>query len=152
MQACHVNGAMKATNIGAATPISGGGEDIAKDLKKKLLNDTVSWLEGVTRLRGRSTKFSKDIITEAKAVTASEALKLKAIDFVGNTKQGFLSFAHDRKTLLKDSQPGIVKVGLLTPIREGLKEKTMDLLADPQMAYMMFMGSLGLLYLSLIHI
>ncbi len=151
MQACHVNGAMKATNIGAATPVSGGGQDVAKDLRKKLLNDTVSWLEGITRLRKRNVEFSKEIVTEAKAVSATDAHKIKAIDFVGNTKQEFLSFAHGREVLLKDSQPGTVAVGLLKPINEGVKEKAMDLLADPQLAYMMFMASLGLLYFELTH-
>lgn len=151
LQACHVNGAMRATNIGAATPISGDGKDVAKDLRKKLLNDTVSWLEGVTQLRKRNSKFSEEIITQAKAVSAVEAEKIGAIDFVGNTKEDFLVFSKGRDVLLKDSQAGVVAVGTIMPIAEGLKEKTLDLLADPQMAYMMFMASLGMLYFEITH-
>jgi len=151
LQACHVNGAMRATNIGAATPISGDGKDVAEDLRKKLLNDTVSWLEGVTELRKRNSKFSEEIITQAKAVSAVEAEKIGAIDFVGNTKQEFLDYCKGKEVLLKDSQAGVVAVGSVMPIAEGVKEKTLDLLADPQMAYMMFMASLGMLYFEITH-
>jgi len=42
-------------------------------------------------------------------------------------------------------------VGAISPINEGLKEKTLDLLADPQIAYMMFMASLGMLYFEITH-
>jgi membrane-bound serine protease (ClpP class) len=45
LQACHVNGGVEATNIGAATPISSSGE-MSEDLRKKMINDTVSWMEG----------------------------------------------------------------------------------------------------------
>src|SRR5690606_36223363 len=74
LQACHVAGAMEATNIGAATPIAGTGQEIAKDLRSKLINDTVSWLEGITRPRNRNLEFSRKIVTEAKAVDSREAL------------------------------------------------------------------------------
>ncbi len=151
LQACHINGAMRATNIGAATPINGDGKDIAKDLRQKLLNDTVSWLEGVTKLRKRNEKFSEEIITIAKAVSAEEAHKIGAIDFIGNTKEEFVQFCAGKDVLLKDSKPGVVVVGAITPIAEGLKEKTLDLLADPEMAYMMFMASLGMLYFEITH-
>ena len=78
LQACHVAGAMEATNIGAATPISGSGKEIPKDLRKKLLNDTRSWLEGLTKLRKRSEQFGKDIITEAKAVFSQRGSRIKS--------------------------------------------------------------------------
>ena len=93
MQACHVNGGIETTNIGAATPIMGSGQKISDDLRKKLINDTTSWLDSLTQLRKRSKKFGREIITEAKAVSATEAQKEKAIDFVGKTKLEFLQFA-----------------------------------------------------------
>lgn len=36
LQACHVSGAMRATNIGAATPISSTGQNIPEDLRKNI--------------------------------------------------------------------------------------------------------------------
>jgi len=97
LQACHVNGALKATNLGAATPVAGSGQEIPKDLRNKLVNDTVSWLEGVTKLRGRNLEFSKKIVDEAKAVSSEEAYKLKAIDILSDDIKGFLEKDNGRK-------------------------------------------------------
>ena len=152
LQACHVSGAVEATNIGAATPIASTGQEIPEDLRKKLLNDTRSWLEGLTKLRKRSEKFGQDIILEAKAVSARDALKLGAIDFVGRQKQEFLTFAHGRKTQIKD-QPveSPVVVGPLEIWEPDLRHRLVAFLTDPQTAYMMFMGSLALLYYEITH-
>ena len=37
LQACHVSGAMIATNIGAATPIAGSGQEMPEDSEKKII-------------------------------------------------------------------------------------------------------------------
>ena len=151
LQACHVAGAMEATNLGAATPISGSGQDAQKDLRKKLLNDTKSWLEGITQLRGRSDEFGRDIVTEAKAVSAKEALKLGAIDFVAEDKTDFLDFARGRQVKMSGKREMSVEVGPLVVFRESIRDKAMAFITDPQMAYMMFMASLGLLYFEVTH-
>lgn len=150
-QACHVNGAMEATNLGAATPIASTGQEIPEDLRKKLLNDTRSWMEGITRLRGRSEKFGQDIITEAKAVSAQEAKELGAIDFVGAKKMDFLSFAEGREVKLAEETTTTVRVGELIPIEPNVRDHFLALFADPQIAYLLFMGSLALLYFEITH-
>ncbi|MCE3010265.1 MAG: ATP-dependent Clp protease proteolytic subunit, partial [Proteobacteria bacterium] len=90
MMACHVSAGLAATNLGAATPILASGQQISEDLRKKMINDTKSWLEGVTKLRGRNLKFAEEIITEAKSVSADEAVKLGALDFVAANEEQFL--------------------------------------------------------------
>ena len=152
LQSCHVAGAMEATNIGAATPVSGGGKDIPEDLKKKILNDTKSWLDGITKLRNRSQKFGQDIVTEAKAVSAKEALKLNAIDVVVQSKGEFLEFSRERLVQItgqKELQKVIV--GPLVVFKEGFKDEIMSVLMDPQMAYIIFMASLALIYFEITH-
>ena len=48
MQSCHVSGAIESTTLGAATPVTGGGKEMSDDMRKKIINDTVSWVEGVS--------------------------------------------------------------------------------------------------------
>lgn len=151
MQACHVNGALPATNIGAATPVSGDGQQMPEDLRKKMLNDSRSWLEGLTRLRGRNEKFGQDIIMEAKAVSAKEAKDLGAIDWAGNTKDEFLQFSSQRKVKMKDQKEELVVVGRLHIVTPDFRHKLVSILTDPQIAYLMFMGSLALLYFEITH-
>lgn len=151
LQACHVAGAITATNIGAATPVSGGGEKIPDDLRKKLLNDTRSWVEGLAKLRGRSEQFARDIVEDATALSAEDALKAKAIDFVGSTRAEFLKFAEGRKVIVADNQEITLALGEVTPFQQDLRYQVMDLLMNPQVAYLMFMGSIGLLYFEVTH-
>jgi membrane-bound serine protease (ClpP class) len=150
LQACHVNGGLHGTNLGAATPVTMQG-DLPKDLRQKILNDTRSWLESLTRLRGRSDKFGQDIILEAKAVTAEDALKLKAIDFVGPTLAEFLKFAEGRQVKMTDSKMEAVRTGPLSDFAHDTRHKVVSLLTDPQFAYMLLLGSLALLYFEITH-
>nr|WP_295902417.1 nodulation protein NfeD [uncultured Bdellovibrio sp.] len=151
LQACHVNGGVVATNIGAATPILGTGENTPEDLRKKLINDTVSWMEGVTRLRGRSLKFSKEIVTEARALSVEEAVKEKALDILAGNEIDFLQKAQGRIVLVDEKKELAVKVGDLQEFTPDLRYKVLSFIADPEFAYLLFMGSLALLYVEITH-
>lgn len=150
LQACQVNGALTGTNLGAATPVS-MGQEMPQDLRQKILNDTRSWLESLTRLRGRSDKFGQDIILEAKAVTAEDALKLKAIDWVGGTKADFLKFSQGRSVKVVDNKVTLVKTGELKKFDLDTRYKLVSTLTDPQLAYMLLLGSLALIYFEFTH-
>lgn len=150
LQACHVNGALVGTNLGAATPVTMGGE-IPEDMRKKILNDTRSWLDSLTKMRGRSEKFGQDIILEAKAVTAEEAHKLKAIDYVGKTTDDFLKFATGRTVKMSGDKEQKVETGVLHAFVLDIRYKLLSLVTDPQLAYLILLGSLGLLYFEMTH-
>jgi len=151
LQACHISGAMKSTNIGAATPIMGTGQDMQEDLRKKMINDTVSWVEGLVKRRGRSKEFGKEIITEAKAVEAEEALKIGGIDFVVNSKEEFLEKASEKEVEMSGGEMTKVAVGSIQVFKPDTRYKLLEILTDPQWAYMIFMGSLALIYFELTH-
>lgn len=151
LQACHVNGGLTATNIGAATPILGTGEKTPDDLRNKLINDTVSWLEGVTKLRGRSLKFSKEIITEAKSLSSEAAFNEKALDILTANEQEFLRQSEGRRVQLGEEKESIVRVGALEEFNPDLRYKVLSFVADPEFAYLLFMGSLALLYVEITH-
>jgi membrane-bound serine protease (ClpP class) len=151
LMACHVNGGLTATNIGAATPILGNGAEAPKDLRNKMVNDTVSWLEGIVGLRGRDLQFAKEIVTEAKAVSAEEAKKLKALDFVTNNEQEFLHAAQGHKIILGEKKESTVEVGPLVEFAPDLRYQILNFTADPEIAYLLFMGSIALLYAEITH-
>ncbi|PIU00895.1 MAG: hypothetical protein COT74_03055 [Bdellovibrionales bacterium CG10_big_fil_rev_8_21_14_0_10_45_34] len=151
LQACHVNGALETTNLGAATPILATGQEMSEDLRKKMINDTTSWLDGLTSLRGRSQKFGRDIITEAKAVSAKDALKEGGLDFVSASINQFLEMAKGKKVVMTDRSTKSVTVGTIIKFESSLKHYLLSLFSDPQIAYLLFMGSLALLYFEITH-
>ena len=151
MQACHVNGAIEATNIGAATPILGKNEKLAGDLKKKIFNDTTAWLNSLTNLRKRNKKFGREIVTKALALSAKDAWKQGAIDFVAKTKEDFLEFANGKKVIVKDGKWSQVQVGSIVPFTLGMRYRLISLLTEPEFIYILFTGSLLLLYYEITH-
>lgn len=153
LMACHVSGGVTATNIGAATPILGPGSsgEMPKDLRNKMVNDTVSWLEGIAKLRGRNMQFAKDIVTEAKAVSVDEAVKLKALDFVVNNELEFLNKAKGHKVLVREDKDVGVEVGTVREFEPDLRYQILNFTADPEIAYLLFMGSIALLYAEITH-
>lgn len=150
MQACHVSGGVETTNLGAATPIEGSGADIAKDLKQKVLNDTVSWVEGLAELRGRDKKFAREIVEKARVASSKEAQAIGAIDFVGEDIPAFTKFANGRTTKLA-GQNGKIAAGMIQAFEPDLRYRVLEFVAHPQIAYMLFMISIGLLYFEMTH-
>lgn len=151
MQACHVNGGVVATNVGAATPILGNGMNLPEDLRKKVFNDTVSWVQSLAALRGRNADFAKDIVTEATAVSSEEAVKKKALDILAQDEKDFLDQASQRKTLIQKEKDQIVSVGEVREYETDLRYQILSFVADPELAYLLFMISIGLLYFEITH-
>ena len=47
------------TNIGSSTPISIGGEDIQKDLRRKVVNDAAAQLRALAKEHGRNIQLGR---------------------------------------------------------------------------------------------
>lgn len=147
LQSCHVNGALKGTHLGASTPVLLGKDlDKDSDMRKKVMNDTIAFVKTLTQLRKRNEKFGKDIVVQAKSVTAQEAFRLKAIDFVGVTKKDFLNFSKGRLVEMSQGKKQKVEVGDVKIIPLGFRYNILTFFADPQLLYLIFLGSLMLIY------
>lgn len=146
LQACHVSGGLTATNVGAATPVLGTGQEIPADLRNKMVNDTVSWVQGMAQLRGRNQDFSRRIVTEGLAVTTEEAVKMKALDFAVASEADFLSQAEGRQVLNQEKTKSMVQVGSLQELPLDVRYQILQFVSEPEWAYLIFMGALLLLY------
>lgn len=155
--ACHVSGVLPATNVGAATPISGGGETLGDDLRKKVVEDTKSWAMSLAKKRGRSVEFAEKIVTEAKAYDAETAVKMGGVDIRAGSVADFLRQAEGREVLMAaslGSDSGTtqkVVIGASSPIEKDWRERLLSILTDPEFSYLIFMAALGLLYFELTH-
>ena len=152
LQACHINGALKGTNMGAATPVAMGKQmEKESDMRKKVLNDTISFVETLTSLRKRNKEFGKAIVSDAKSVTAKEAYQLKAIDFIGDRKEDFLSFSQGRKVTMSKGKESLVETGPIKIFPMNYRYSLLNFFADPQLLYLIFLGSVLLIYFELTH-
>lgn len=151
LQACHVAGGLTATNVGAATPIASTGQEMPEDVRNKIVNDTVSWVQGMAQLRGRNQEFSKKIVTEGLAVTSEEAVKMKAMDFATTTEKEFLDKAQNLKVLTQDKKETQVVIGPLKEFELDIRYKILQFISEPEWAYMLFLGAFLLLYAEFSH-
>ena len=58
----HVALMAPGTNIGAASPVGGGGEDIEGDLGQKVLNDAIASIRSIAETRGRNADWAEQTV------------------------------------------------------------------------------------------
>jgi membrane-bound serine protease (ClpP class) len=146
--ASHVAVMAPGSNIGAATPVGGQGEEIEGPMGDKVMNDTVALMKGIAQQRGRDEAWAVSTITEAVSSTATEALQAGAIDGVTESLQAALAFAHGR-TVRVGTSTVTLDVADATLEERGMNplQAFLHLLADPNIAFILFtVGFYGLLF------
>ncbi|MFC2018046.1 nodulation protein NfeD [Chloroflexota bacterium] len=76
----HVAAISPGSAIGAASPVSGSGEDISETMKKKVTEHTVAWIESIAEERGRNKQAAIAAVAEAASYSYGEALGLDEIE------------------------------------------------------------------------
>ena len=130
------------TNIGSSTPISVGGEDIQKDLRRKAVNDAAASLRALARSHGRNVKWADEAVRKASNLAAEEALRQNVIDVIAPTLPALLEKIDGRVTKPKRL---VVRTAGATveTVEMSLWKRVLDTLIDPNIITMML--SLGLL-------
>jgi membrane-bound serine protease (ClpP class) len=132
------------TNIGSSTPISVGGEDIQRDLRRKVVNDAAASLRGLAREHDRNVKWADAAVRRASNLTAREALQMDVIDTIAPTLPALLNQIDGEKTVPK----GIVlhtANAQIDEVQMSWWKRALDLLIDPNIiALMLSIGLLGI--------
>lgn len=73
------------STIGAASPVSGTGEDLGKTLQKKATNILAADIENLAKRRGeKAVEWARKAVEEAAAATAEEALEIGVVDAIAS--------------------------------------------------------------------
>jgi membrane-bound serine protease (ClpP class) len=135
--AAHYAAMAPNTSIGAATPVT-MGEKLPEDMRNKVQNDTLSWVEGIAQKRGRNVEWARESVTKAASLSAGEALKRDVIDGVHSSREelwkGF-------RTLNKELPETVTFV----PFEWNVKESFLSLISNPNIAMgLLAIGALGI--------
>jgi membrane-bound serine protease (ClpP class) len=136
-----------ATIIGAASPVSGNGEDIPETERRKIFEAVSNMAQSLAERRGRPVEWAVSTVMDAKAYTANEAVAAGAVDGIASTVEEVIAFA-DGKTVEVGGAEVTLELGGAT-----VTEQTMNpllalirLISDPNIAFLLFsLGSTGLL-------
>jgi membrane-bound serine protease (ClpP class) len=78
----HVIVMQEGTNLGAAHPVGGAGEDIKGVMGEKVTNDTAALARAQAALHGRNVIAAEEIVTKSTSFSADEAVAKHVADFV----------------------------------------------------------------------
>ena len=145
-QAADILAMAPQTNIGSSTPISTGGEDLSKDLRKKVINDAAAYIAELAREHGRNAAEAEKMVRDASNLGAREALAKNVVDVIAPTLASLLEQTDGRVTKPKGLEitapPGtqVDRVGM------SFWKKALDLLIDPNViALMLSIGLIGII-------
>jgi membrane-bound serine protease (ClpP class) len=150
--AAHVAAMAPGTNIGAAHPVAGGGQEVKGVMGEKIENFTASFSESIAQKRGRNTEWAIQAVRKSVAITEKEALKIKVIDIIAKDVGDLLEQAHGRKVDIDGHMQELALKGARIERHEmSLKQKVLNAIADPNIAYLLMMAGFLGLYMEFAH-
>ena len=147
--ASHVAVMAPGTRIGAATPITGEGQDIEGDLGEKVMQDTLAMLRAIGEVRQRNVEWALTTVTEARAYSANEAVDAGGVDGIAATLDDVLAFANGRTVSVHgDGDVTLAVAGAATEeLAMNPLQAFLHLLSDPNIAFILFtIGFYGLIF------
>ena len=142
----HIAAMAPGTNIGAAHPVAGGGKEIKGVMGEKIENFTASFSETIAERRGRNTEFAIQAVRRSISITDKEALEKNVIDIIAHDLRDLLKQAEGREVDINGTKQKVSFKGVRVQTFEmALRQKIIDILSDPNIAYLLLMaGILGL--------
>jgi membrane-bound serine protease (ClpP class) len=130
------------TNIGASTPINGTGQNIGKDLRRKVINDAVASLTALAERHGRNTTWPAQAVRKASSLTASQALKMNVIDVVAPSLPALLTQLDGRKTVPKGFTLHLTGAQVVE-VHPSFFNKFLNVLIDPNLVSLLFLAGIA---------
>jgi membrane-bound serine protease (ClpP class) len=149
-QAADVLAMAPQTNIGSSTPITGNGQDIAKDLRRKVINDAAASLRGLAKSHGRNAKWADDAVRKASNLSADEALRMNVIDVVSPSLPALLDTIDGRDTVPRHLALH-TKGAVVTHVHPGFLTRFLSTLIDPNIVGLLFLAGIAGLGFELFH-
>jgi membrane-bound serine protease (ClpP class) len=148
----HIAAMAPGTNIGAAHPVSGGGQEVKGVMGEKIENFTASFSESIAQQRGRNTEWAVQAVRKSVSITEREALKKNVIDIVAKDIDDLLRQADGRKVEIEGRPHTLALKGVrIARYEMSLKQRIINAIADPNIAYLFMMAGILGLYMEFSH-
>jgi membrane-bound serine protease (ClpP class) len=145
--ASHIAVMAPGTNIGAAHPVS-LGEAIDSIMNKKATNDAVAFARSIAAERKRNQEWAESAVRESAAIPVNEAVQKGIVDFVAKDIPDLLAQLEGRKVMLPGGEITLsTKEYHITEFKMSTRERILNKLSDPNIAYiLMMLGMYGLIF------
>ena len=132
--------------IGASSVVGTGGQELDPTLKAKETSEIMkATVRPLVERRGEAaTQLAQDMIDHAKAVSASEALEARLIDWIAPSQADLLRQMDGFSVSMPDGPHVLATAGAVTePVEMTLIEQLLLILTDPNIVFILL--SLGVL-------
>jgi len=167
LYASHIAAMAPATNVGAATPVSIGGEPeqdkpATKDkpagpkpephepgtaMERKAVNDSVAYIRSLAELRGRNVEWAEQAVRGAASLSATDALGKNVIEFIARDLPDLLAQLDGRE--IKVGQRTVTlatRNAAVTHVEPDWRTQLLSVITNPTIAYgLLLIGIYGLM-------
>ena len=136
------------TNIGAASPVGSGGEDITGTMGDKVRNDAVANIKSIAETRGRDVDWAVSTVEKAVSSSAAEAVSVGAVDGIATSLEDVRRKA-DGQIVTVGAVPVTVDIADAPFVDLPMNpfQSIIHLLSDPNIAFILLtIGFYGLIF------
>jgi membrane-bound serine protease (ClpP class) len=136
------------TTIGAAHPVSGGGEEIPEDQMQKIVEFSAKWMRTIAEERGRNMEEAELAVRESKSFSDVDALENNLIDLRANNLEDLISQIDGWKVTLASGEEVTIDTADYVQTRNEMNaiEQLLHTISDPNIAYILLsLATIGLI-------
>jgi membrane-bound serine protease (ClpP class) len=144
----HIAAMTPGTTIGAAHPVSGGGQEIPEDQMKKIVEFSAKWMKTIAQERGRNMEQAELAVTESKSFTDVDALEYNLVNLRAENLENLISQINGWNVTLAGGQEVILDTTNYGSTRNEMNavEKFLQTISDPNIAYILLtLATIGLI-------
>lgn len=146
--AAHVAAMAPGTNIGAAHPVSIGGESQPSEtMVDKVTNDAVAYLRAIAEQHNRNVDLAERLVRQSESLSAQQALDERLIDLIATDVNALRGALEGRTIRLANGNEVVLRLGD-APIEErpmNWLQLIVHGIVDPNIAYVLLsLGTIGL--------
>ncbi len=145
--AAHVAAMAPGTHIGAAHPVTMEGK-MDKTMETKVVNDLAAMARNVAERRGRNERWAEEAVRKSVSITDTEAIREHVVDIIAPDIPSLLKEISGRSVELATKNKTLETAkAQVKPIEMGFRYKFLELISNPNIAYiLMILGFYGLYF------
>ena len=145
--AAHIAAMAPGTNIGAAHPV-GMQSTLDTTMNEKATNDAAAFIRAIADKRNRNGQWAEEAVRKSISITEKEAIEKNVINLIAQDTEELMKLI-DEKSIETSSGTKILHTrGATLELSEmGAFEKFLDMISDPNIAYiLLLLGLYGVLF------
>lgn len=146
--AAHIAAMAPGTNIGAAHPVTMQGQERDSIMNEKATNDAAAFIRTISEKRHRNVRWAEDAVRKSISITETEALRDSVVDLIARDIPDLLRAIDGKSVTVGGEQRLLHSSGArIVNVEMGWKYTLLDILSDPNIAYIFFLlGIYGLMF------